>query len=577
MFVASPVFFDGLAGMFHAAEGSTAILMLSPWAYEELCSRKAFRTMADQFAENGYPCLRFDFPGTCHSAIASDAIDDPFAWRNAAEAALDQLIELCAPSRVILLGQGIGGLIAGDLARKRDVAGIIYLGAVSQGRTHLREISAWTAMTKPTFLVGASDGPEGGIMAGGFVLSASTASEIKGLSLLKGDAPMVSRSLVVERPENPADVRFAEHLISSGASVDRIPFHGYVDYISNPTLSRLPEQTVGSMLSWVKTHFPSNSSPSERSQSFPSKVEVQGEGFQETFCRFGPGAMFFGVLSEPVESQARTGLIVLNAGYDHSCGWGRYTVDLAREMATDGFAVLRMDMAGIGETPLWPGQQEQVLYSERQNDDVKCAVDWMKAERCYENIIIIGRCSGAYQAFVSAELDMRIDGAFLINARRLVWDPDEDVDEAIREPIQTLSTYRNKIASPRQLKRLLSGELPISRAIKRLAQALGKVADQKLAPVLRNFSKHHRLDRILHARLEALRARGAPVELVYSDGDRGLLEVSSWFGPGTAGLSNYPNVNLSSVPNADHNLSPLPARVEVTAKLLEFARRLERR
>ncbi|MBD8892425.1 alpha/beta fold hydrolase [Roseibium litorale] len=573
MSVACPIFFDGLAGMYHAAKGSTAVLMLSPWAYEELCSRKTFRIMGEKLAEAGYPCLRFDFPGTCHSALASDAIRDIEAWQKAAEAALDQLITLSSASRVILIGQGLGGLFAGELARKRHVAGVVYLGGVSQGRAHLREIAAWTAMTQPTFLVRSSDGPEGGMMAGGFVLSAETLTEIKGLNLLKSEAPKVERSLVVGRPGNPADVKLAEHLAAGGGQVDLSAFEGYVDYISNPTLSRLPTGPIKAVVSWICEHFPQDADASAGTKLPDVPAVLETPDYRESQHRFGPGGMFFCVLTEPASAPARTAILVLNAGYDHSCGWGRYTVDLAREMASRGYAVLRMDLAGIGETPYWPGQGEQVLYSTRQSDDVRCAIDWMKERLGDAHVLISGRCSGAYQAFVSAGLDERIEGAFLVNSRKLVWDPDEDVDQAIREPIQTLDTYRSKMTDPKQFKRLLSGELTVSTAVRKVTAALATAADRKLSPLLGRLSRHHRLKSVVSARLKTLAERNVPVALVYSEGDRGLLEIADWFGPDASGLSAYPNVTFSKVPEADHNLSPLPARADVTEKLLEFAGR----
>lgn len=583
MTVASPVFFDGLAGMYHAAPGKTAVLMLSPWAYEELCSRKAFRILAEKLAAQGYPCLRFDFPGTCHSALASDAVSDETAWRRAAEAALDQLIKLSSASRVILIGQGLGGLIAGDLARKRGAAAVVYLGAVSQGRMHLREIAAWTAMTQPTFLVRSSDGPEGGLMAGGFVLSAATANEIKGLNLLKGDVADVERSLVVERPDNPADVKLAEYLLEGGAVLDRLPFHGYVDYISNPTLSILPSETIAAVAAWVARYFPAGANGAGASGDGAARAAanaalptvLEAAQYKETLCRFGPEEMFFGVLTEPVNSKAATAVLVLNAGYDHSCGWGRYTVDMARELAQVGVAVLRMDLAGMGETPLWPGQPEQVLYSTRQNDDVNCAVEWLRTRSGIQKLILMGRCSGAYQAFVSAALDSRVDGAFLVNSRKLVWDPEENVDQAIREPIQTLETYRSKMTDPKQFKRLLSGELTVSAAMRKVFRALLSAADRKLAPVLGNLSRHRRLGSVVYGRLKVLADRHTPVAFVYSQGDRGLIETTGWFGENAAGLSSYPNVSFTLIPDADHNLSPLPARAAVTAQLKTFLSKFE--
>ena len=200
---AQPFVFDGLAGFFHAAAGDTAILLLSPWGYEELCSRKTYRILGEMLAARGYPTLRFDYPATGNSLGQSAELGDERAWRDATRRALEELRTLSAASRVIVIGQGIGGALAADLASETEMAGLVLLGPVSQGRGYLRELAAWTAMTKPTFLVDASDGPQGGLMAGGFVLSAATANEFRALNILKAPAPRASQILLVERPQSP--------------------------------------------------------------------------------------------------------------------------------------------------------------------------------------------------------------------------------------------------------------------------------------------------------------------------------------------------------------------------------------
>lgn len=566
-----PVLFDGLAGMYHAAPGATAVLLISPWGYEELCSRKTYRLIAERLAGLGYPCLRFDLPGTCHSAGSSGGIEDEEAWRKATEAALGYLSSLCSPDQTIIIGQGLGGLMAADLARRHPVSGLVLLGPAAQGRLYLREVSAWTAMTQPTFLVRPTDGPEGGLMAGGFVLAPATVREIKGLDIFKSPQLSAGRVLLVERPGHVGDAKLAAYLGNAGVALDTIPFRGYEDYVSSPTLSQTPAAAIEAVASWLTRHFPPDLPSTPRVRPVPASAILESSAYREELRRFGPADMFFGVYTSPADRLSKTALLVLNAGNDHSSGWGRLPVDLAREAAPKGLSVLRMDLAGIGETPLWPGQEDPVLYSSRAQDDVRCAIGWLKTEKNIEHVIVVGRCSGAYLAFSIAALDERVAGAFLINPRKLVWDPKDDVDLAIREPIQSLDSYGSKLGDPNQLKRVLSGDLPVSRVLRKLTSALASTADKKLAVVLRNLSRHYRLSQKLRSRLDALSRRGIPLAFLYSAGDRGLSEFHGFFGPQAAALSSYSNISFSLVDDADHNLSPLPARVELTKQLLRFA------
>ncbi|WP_193177190.1 alpha/beta fold hydrolase [Oricola nitratireducens] len=571
---AAPVTFEGLAGYFHAAAGKTAVLLLSPWGYEELCSRKTFRILGETLAAAGFPCLRFDYPGTGHSFGDSAAIDDDHAWRNGIRRALAELRALCNPARIVVMGQGIGGAFAGDLARDNEIDGLVLLAPVAQGRAYLRELAAWTAMTKPTFLVDASDGPEGGLMAGGFVLSAATANEFRALNLVKDWKPRTDKILLVERPDHPSDAKLADGLSANGLTPDRIPFAGYLDYISDPTLSIVPAGTVDRIVSWTAANFgpPQGARPAAAVSDLPSALK--GENYEQTLLRFGPERMFFGALTTPAGKREKTAVLFVNSGQDHSAGWGRMTVDFARALAGDGFASLRMDMAGIGESLHWPGQTGQVLYSDRQLEDVKAAIDWLAGEGGAQKIMLFGRCSGAYLAFVAAVADPRIAGAFILNPRRLVWDPDEDVDKAIREPIQTLDTYRRKMVDRKQFARVLSGELSPAVAASKVLRAATRVADRKLAPVLRGFSKHHRLASVVHQRLRTLRDRGVPLTMVFSEGDRGVLELKTWFGDDFGGLSPYRNTELFFIADADHNLTPPAARAELLGRLRTFAARL---
>ncbi|WP_346915620.1 alpha/beta fold hydrolase [uncultured Roseibium sp.] len=570
---AQPVAFDGLAGFFHAAQGNTAVLLLSPWGYEELCARKTYRLLGEKLAAAGFPCLRFDYPGTGHSLGTGAGLEDDGAWRASVRRALAELEDLSHARRVIVMGQGIGATLAGDLAEERELAGLVLLAPVAQGRAWLREVAAWTAMTQPTFFVAPSDGPEGSLMAGGFVLSAPTVGEIKSLNLMKGPAPRTEKLLLVERPDHPGDAKLAEHLEGEGLACDRLVFEGYADYVSDPTLSIPPLGTVDAVVDWVAATFPMSADVSPAAPTVVPPAILKGPDFQETLMRFGPGNMFFAALASPSKTVTKTAVLFLNAGYDHSIGWARMTVDFSRALARDGIAAFRMDLAGMGESPYWPGQARQVLYATKQNDDVKAAVDWLIGEGGFENVIVYGRCSGAYLAFVTAALDPRISGVFAVNPRRLVWDPDEDVDSAIREPIQTLSTYRSKALDPRNLGRVLSGEISLRKAASKVLSAIRRAGGRKLAPVLRGLSKHHRLNRVVHDRLQTLSARSAPVMLVYSVGDRGLSELENWVGPDLGGLKSYPNVGFSRIEGADHNLTPVAAREEVLELLRQFIRK----
>ncbi|MGO7718826.1 hypothetical protein ACC706_36605, partial [Rhizobium johnstonii] len=52
-----------------AKKRSAAVLFVSPWGFEEMCSSKFFRVAAEHFSDIGVPSLSFDYRGT------GDALD----------------------------------------------------------------------------------------------------------------------------------------------------------------------------------------------------------------------------------------------------------------------------------------------------------------------------------------------------------------------------------------------------------------------------------------------------------------------------------------------------------------------
>ncbi|MCX7304374.1 MAG: alpha/beta fold hydrolase [Hyphomicrobiales bacterium] len=566
---AEPVTFDGLAGMFHRAPGSTAVLLLSPWGYEELCSRQTFRILGERLAAASFPCLRYDYPATGNSLGDSAGIDDDRAWRVSVGRALKELLRLSDARRVIVMGQGVGGALAGELARDVDVDGLVFLAPVMQGRSYLREVTAWTGMTKPTFLVDATDGPAGGLMAGGFVLSAASTSEIRSLDLAKDWKPRAQEILLAARADHFGDAKLTGALEANGVPHDVIPFDNYSDYVSDPTLNAVPTSLIEGVVAWCIAKFGSERRTNPPDAPLPATLE--DAAFKQTMIRFGPDRILFGALTEPTGKRAKTALLFLNSGYDHSIGWGRMNVDFARELARDGYITLRLDAAGIGESRLWPGQAAQVLFSELQKDDVRLAIDWLTEQMGVEKHVLVGRCSGAYLAGIAAEADPRASGAVIINARRLVWDHSDDVDKAIRAPLQTVDTYRRKMLDKQTLTRILNGELSVPASALKLGRALLRILDRKLAPVLRGASRHYRLDRIVQNRFAKLRDRGAHVELIHSNQDHGGHEAMTWFGQDLGRLSEYPNVVSTFLDQADHNVTPLEARRALLERLRAIA------
>lgn len=569
---AIPLVFDGMAGFFHAADGDTAVLLLSPWGYEELCTHKSIRLLAERLADAGFPCLRYNYPATGHSLGVSAELDDETAWRRSARHALEELRSLAAPSRIIVIGQGIGGALAGDLARDTDLDGLVLMAPVIQGRAYLRELAAWTAMTKPSFLVSASDGPEDGVMAGGFVLSAATTREVRSLNLTQDWTPCAEKVLLVAREDHGGDAMLAEILEDRGIRPDTIPFERYADYVSDSVFSIVIDDIIEKVVAWCSVNFPLARVMPRRNRDLPAVLSDQD--FRETLLRFGPDRDLFGVFTEPTRAPSGTAYLFLNTGLDHAIGWGRMVVDFARTLAREGHASFRIDVTGIGETRLRPGQAPEVMYTDTHIDDVERAIDWLFDGHGIERVVLVGRCSGSYLAGISAVADERVSGVAIINARRLVWDTRADFEKEFGRPVRALETYKRRLSDRKAIQKVLSGQVSIPRLAMRLADGAYREVDRALAPIFGRLTWHGQLGHTLNTRFATLRDRGTAVELIYANEDAGPRDLEMWFGEAFEGLGKYPNIRLSFISHADHNLTPIDAREAVLEKLRNLARRV---
>ncbi len=102
----------------------------------------------------------------------------------------------------------------------------------------------------------------------------------------------------------------------------------------------------------------------------------------------------------------------LNAGMLHRVGPNRLHVRLARDFARRGFASLRFDRSGVGDSP---PRTDGLPLQQAALAEVRDALDFLAAERGATSFILVGLCSGADLAFRAALADERIGGAILID------------------------------------------------------------------------------------------------------------------------------------------------------------------
>lgn len=133
----------------------------------------------------------------------------------------------------------------------------------------------------------------------------------------------------------------------------------------------------------------------------------------ERAVTFGTGNGLVGVVTQPATpAPGAPGVLLLNAGLLHRVGPNRLNVEVARALAEWGVTSLRFDMAGIGDSEV---TSRDVLDIERSRQDVVEAMDAFAETQAVDQFVLVGLCTGAYNAFRAALVDDRVVGAVLID------------------------------------------------------------------------------------------------------------------------------------------------------------------
>lgn len=568
--VGTPVTFANCVGLLYPGDGPLAVLMLGAIGYEEMCVRTTWRTLAETISAAGAPCLRFDYPGVGDSIAPEGEPENLDDWFEATRAAARFLRWATGCDRIVVVGQGIGGAIAARVARELEpVEATVFMAPVVSGKTYLRELSLWARMV--TERIGIPPDPDdvGGHAVAGLVLEAGRASAIRTIDLAKLEQAPSAKALVVARVNHGGDERFVERLAALGVETAKLDYDGYEILATDPTQATPPTHVLDAVAGWIAERareVPVGSFLPRRAEPLVvAAAPTHGDGFRERPVRFGPGDRLFGVMCEPDEPNGRT-VIFANAGRDYHIGWARATVDHARALARLGVASLRFDASGIGDSPAHPGASGEALYSQSQVDDLRAAIDALEGMGIGDPILV-GRCSGAWSVFNAAVEDDRVGEVLMINTERFVWDPRENIAEALRYAHRSIGDFGATLWKRGGWKRLFKGQLRVAAAGKYVSQRLLRKASLRFAPALGPLTHEGRLHREVHRRFATLAKRQVAVWVIYSEGDLGLVELHTYFGEDGRRLASYPNVRRAMASEADHNFTHKGARERLLAIL----------
>lgn len=176
---------------------------------------------------------------------------------------------------------------------------------------------------------------------------------------------------------------------------------------------------------------------------------MSGTGWTERALTFDcRGDQLVGVLCEPGKP-GPLGIVLLVGGPQYRAGSHRQYAELARGLAAHGFAALRFDFRGMGDSEGLPRDFEDGL-----DDDIDVAVAAMMANAPHlRQVALWGLCGGANAAlmYLAGRRDSRIAGVALANPWiRTV---------AGQAKTQVKHYYANMLRDPKAWRRLLTGRI----------------------------------------------------------------------------------------------------------------------
>jgi alpha-beta hydrolase superfamily lysophospholipase len=579
-----PVYLNGfrqtLFGVFHAPESvasaKAAVLIVPPWGWDEVASYRSRRDWAQRLAAAGHPTLRFALPGTGNSGGAPGDPELVEAWVAAVRDAAAWLKDAGGSSTVAALGLGLGGLLVLEsLAVEAPIDALALWATPAAGRNFVRETKAFSRLQAWSGGDGAAGSPlpEGGLEAGGFVLSSETLEALRSLDPdpARGSSPR--RALLLGRDGVDPATSHRERLLAAGTEVTLDPGRGWGAMVSHPETSRLPLEVADRLQVWLadcesatapqEARDAPTQLPQRTTEVAELEVEQDGRTVREAALTFEqPWGRAFGVLTTPVgDLVPDVCAVCFNPGAVSNVGPNRMWVEAARSWAAQGVRSLRVDLQGIGEADGEPSGTLRVedFYDERYQAQIDAILGALEKREPTIRLMMVGLCAGGYWAFRTAVRHERIQAAVLTNAGAMRWDPKLLAEREARKVSRAIDR--------RWMGKLFNGEIGLARVLAIVGAVLVRAARS-----VRDLGKRlvgrggETITQGIEDDLDRLRESGTRLVLAFSGEEPLSIELEAL---GLAArLGEWSNLESRSLPGNDHTLREASAQI-AARELLE--------
>lgn len=270
------------------------------------------------------------------------------------------------------------------------------------------------------------------------------------------------------------------------------------------------------------------------------------------------GDNLLGVLTIP-ERTADTGVVIVVGGPQYRVGGHRQFVLLSRALADAGFANLRFDYRGMGDSA---GEARDF---QRISDDISAAIDTLiSGSTVVRKVVLWGLCDAASASLIYwyERRDARVDGVVLLNP----WVR----SQATLAKARVRHYYGQRLFAPEFWRKLLTGRLSIVHSVSEL---WANFQQSNAPPKPKADGNGLSFPQMMS---DALRAFPGRVLLLLSGNDLTAREFvdCATSDPDWSGILESPRVVRHEIPDADHTFSKAIWRQDVERNTLEWLRML---
>lgn len=579
--VRTPLYFrterDPLFGWYHAPKErdseTTGMVICSPIGYEYISGHRAIRHLADRFAHDGIPTIRFDYQGTGDSAGTDEEPDRLSAWLESTRAAIRTLKEVSGCTRVGLIGVRIGSIMASLIAEESDLACLILWAPCVMGRHYIREMQLLEQRDESD-----STDRDRGIESAGFVLTDQTVKDLLKIKLTTL-TPQKTNILIVARDDLKDNFKLREHWQSQGLDVDYTRMSGYIDFLSAPHKTVIPVSTIRNISRWIKensTHSHSaccTLATRSTETTYTDNITLKSPAaIRERIIRFGENNALFGIISEPINSNLsdiRPTIILLNSGAVHHVGTNRFYVMLARHLAQNNFTTLRMDIAGLGDSFIDEIEQENALYGLGISNNVDSAMTHLKEGEGKKSFVVAGLCFGSYASFHTAlkSSHCEIAECIIINPLTFYWKEGMSLDDqGLAKDLSLFKSYQRSMLKTDKWLKLIRGEVDMKGFIRSAMASINSKLQSK-HPSLSHDKTEGIGDQDLSTDLEKIVASDIHISFIIADRDPGYELLMIHAKKQVNRLIKQGQLSIDIIKNASHTFPLSSARQRAITKI----------